>query len=64
MEVNIGKSIHNNHCNVKSSTDIVSQILISITVVMYFAYSSCCNTILAALDGVIQLGKANFILQI
>jgi hypothetical protein len=33
------------------------------TVIMYFESNSC-NTILAALDGVIQLGKVHSILQI
>jgi hypothetical protein len=28
---------------------------------MYFVSSSCCNTILVALDGVIQLGKVHSI---
>ena len=40
-----------------------SKILIAMTVIMYFASNSC-NTILAALDGVIQLGKVHSILQI
>jgi hypothetical protein len=40
-----------------------SKILILIAVVIYFATHSC-NTILAALDGVTRLGKANSILQI